>query len=90
MLFGERARVPDGYAHIAAKLLVPLVPVFCYRLPDGNARLDIELMFVPDDAADRDQIYRVALDFGVRTLECAITAHPDQWVVTTPLWISSF
>ena len=92
MLCGERARVPDGYAHIAAKLRVPLVPVFCYRLPAqcGRAQLDIKPMFVPDTqaSADREQAYRAALDFGVRTLECAITAHPDQWVVTTPLWIA--
>jgi len=24
----------------------------------------------------------------VRALEYAIAAHPDQWVLTTPLWIA--
>jgi len=91
-LCGAPARVPDGYAHIAAKLRVPLVPAFCYRLPDGRAQLNIEPMFVPDAqaSANREQAYRAALDFGVRTLERAVTTHPDQWVVTTPLWISDF
>jgi lauroyl/myristoyl acyltransferase len=87
MLCGERARVPDGYAHIAAKLRVPLVPTFCYRLPEGRARLEVEPMFVPDDQATREDLYRAALDFGARALERAVTAHPDQWVVTAPLWM---
>lgn len=87
MLCGTPARVPDGYAHMAAKLRVPLVPAFCYRLPDDHARLDIGPMFLPDDTADRDQVYRAALDFGVHELEHVVTAHPDQWVLTTPIWI---
>jgi KDO2-lipid IV(A) lauroyltransferase len=90
MLCGAPARVPDGYAHLAAKTLVPLVPAFCHRLPDGRTRLDIGPMFLPDDAADRDRVYRAALDFGVRELERVITAQPDQWVLTTPIWISDF
>jgi len=87
MLCGERARVPDGYAHIAAKLRVPLVPTFCYRSPEGRAQLNIQPMFVSHEAADRQLAYRAALDFGVLTLERVVTAHPSQWVVTTPLWI---
>jgi KDO2-lipid IV(A) lauroyltransferase len=87
MLCGERARVPDGYAHIAAKLRVPLVPTFCYRSPEGCAQLNIQPMFVPPEAADRQVAYRAALDFGVLTLERVVTTHPDQWVMTTPLWI---
>src|SRR5512137_392257 len=65
LLCGERARVPDGYAHMAAKLRVPLVPAFCYRLPNGRAQLNIEPMFAPDAQApaDREQVYRAALDF---------------------------
>jgi lauroyl/myristoyl acyltransferase len=87
MLCGAPARVPDGYAHIAAKLRVPLVPAFCYCLPGHRTQLDIWPMFLPDETADRDEVYRAALDFGVRELERAITTHPEQWVLTTPIWI---
>jgi lauroyl/myristoyl acyltransferase len=87
-LCGEPARLPDGYAHLAAKLRVPLVPAICYRLPDGRAQLGVEPMLVFDDVADRQSAYHAALDFGVRTLERAITAYPDQWVMTTPIWVS--
>jgi KDO2-lipid IV(A) lauroyltransferase len=85
-LCGARAHVPDGYAHIAAKLRTPLVAGFCYRLPDGRARIKLEASFVPDPAAERDQVYRAALEFGVRQLERVVSTRPDQWILTTPIW----
>jgi len=84
---GARARVPDGYAQIAAKLRTPLVMGFCYRLPGGRARTEMGPVYVPALSARREDVYREALEFGVRELERGITAHPDQWVLTTPLWI---
>jgi KDO2-lipid IV(A) lauroyltransferase len=87
MLCGKLAHVPDGYARIAAKTRTPLITGFCYRLPDGRARIETQAMYLPDPTADRDAVYRAALDFGVRELERAITAHPEQWVLTTPIWI---
>ena len=86
-LCGKRAHVPDGYARIAAKTRTPLITGFCYRLPDGRARIEMQAVYLPDPTADRNEIYRTALDFGVRELERTITAHPEQWVLTTPIWI---
>jgi len=86
-LCGKLAHVPDGYARIAAKTRVPLVTGFCYRLPDGRARIEMQAMHLPDPTADRNEVYRAALDFGVQELERAITTHPEQWVLTTPIWI---
>lgn len=85
-LCGEWARVPDGYAHLAAKTRAPIVIGFCYRLPRGKLRAELGPVFVPDENGRREEIYRAALDFGVRELERAIQAHPDQWTLTTPLW----
>lgn len=87
-LCGEPARVPDGYARIAARTLAPIIIGFCYRLPNGRAQAELGSSFVPDATGDREEVYRAALDFGVRSLERAITAHPEQWVLTTPLWIT--
>jgi len=89
-LCGKQAHVPDGYARIAAKTRTPLITGFCYRLPDGCARIEMQAAYLPDLTADREQVYRAALDFGVRELERAITTHPEQWVLTTPIWISDF
>jgi len=86
-LCGKLAHVPDGYARIAAKTRTPLVTGFCYRLPDCGARIEMKAVYLPDPTADREQVYRAALDFGVRELERAITTHPEQWVLTTPIWI---
>ncbi len=85
-LCGEWAQVPDGYAHLAAKTRAPIVIGFCYRLPQGRLRAELGPVFVPDENARREEIYRAALDFGARELERAITSHPDQWTLTTPLW----
>jgi len=86
-LCGKSAHVPDGYARIAAKTRTPLVTGFCYRLPGGRARIEMQAMYLPDLTADREQVYRAALDFGVQELERVITMHPEQWVLTTPIWI---
>jgi lauroyl/myristoyl acyltransferase len=86
-LCGKPAHVPDGYARIATKTRTPLVTGFCYRLPGGRARIEMQAVYLPDLTADRELVYRAALDFGVRELERAITTHPEQWVLTTPIWI---
>jgi len=86
-LCGAKARMPDGFAHLSAKMRAPLLTAFCYRLPDGHAHAHIGSSFIPDMTDDEDKTYHAALDFGVQALEQAITTHPDQWVLTTPLWI---
>jgi phosphatidylinositol dimannoside acyltransferase len=86
MVCGEPAHVPDGYARVAARTGSPIVIGFCYREPNGRVWADLGPSFVPNPVADREETYRAALDFGVQALERAITAHPEQWVLTTPLW----
>jgi phosphatidylinositol dimannoside acyltransferase len=83
---GKPAHVPDGYARVAARTGSPIVIGFCYRERSGRVWAELGPSFVPDPLADREKTYRAALDFGVRALERAITAHPEQWVLTTPLW----
>ena len=86
MVCGEPAHVPDGYARVAARTGSPIVIGFCYRQPGGRVWAELGPSFVPDPVADREETYRAALNFGVQALERAITAHPEQWVLTTPLW----
>jgi lauroyl/myristoyl acyltransferase len=85
-LCGKPAHVPDGYARVAARTGSPIVIGFCYRERNGRVWAELGPSFVPDPLADREETYRAALDFGVRALERAITAHPEQWVLTTSLW----
>ncbi len=86
-LCGKLAHLPDGYAQIAAKTGAVLVGGFCYWLPGGRVRTEMGPIFVPQTGrANRRAVYEAALDFGVRVLANAITAHPDQWVLTTPIW----
>jgi KDO2-lipid IV(A) lauroyltransferase len=87
-LCGEPAHVPDGYARIAARTRSPVVIGFCYRAPGGRVRAELGPVLVPDRAASREEAYGAALDFGVQALERAVTTHPDQWALTTPIWIT--
>jgi hypothetical protein len=41
---------------------------------------------VPPEGGRREEVYAQALEYGVQALARAITAHPDQWVLTTPIW----
>ncbi len=87
-LCGEPAHLPDGYARLVAKTRAPLVAGFCYRLSSGRVRTELKPVYVPDPhETDQQRIYKAALESGVRALECAIMAYPDQWVLTTPIWV---
>jgi KDO2-lipid IV(A) lauroyltransferase len=83
---GAPARLPDGYARLVARTRAPLVIGFARRLPGERLRLDMEPPYVPPEEASREEVYAQALDFGVQALARAVTAHPDQWVLTTAIW----
>lgn len=84
---GAPAHLPDGYARLVAKTRAPLLAGFCYRLAAGRWRIEFGPSFVPAPVAAQEEVYRHALELGVRALESAATAHPDQWVLTTPVWL---
>lgn len=83
---GTTAHLPDGYAQLVARTRTPLVVGFARRLPDGQMRMEIEPPYIPLADTSREQVYAQALEFGVQALEKAVSAHPDQWVLTTPIW----
>ena len=83
---GAAAHLPDGYAKLVARTRAPLVIGFSRRLPGERLRLELEPPYTPPESASREEIYAQALDYGLRALARAVTAHPDQWVLTTPIW----
>ncbi len=85
-LLGAPAYLPDGYAKLAARTRAPLVVGMGRCTADNRVHLDLEPPYIPSQDGDRDEIYEQALDYGVQALARAITAHPDQWVLTTPIW----
>lgn len=86
LFLGAPAHLPDGYARLAARTRAPLLIGFARRLPGERIRLDIEPPYVPPENTSREVVYAQALEFGMDALARAVTAHPDQWVLTTRLW----
>ncbi|MBN1890965.1 MAG: lysophospholipid acyltransferase family protein [Thermoflexales bacterium] len=83
---GANAHMPDGYAKLVARTRAPFVVGFARRLPDGQMHMEIDPPYVPPADASREQVYAQALEIGVQALARAVSAHPDQWVLTTPIW----
>jgi lauroyl/myristoyl acyltransferase len=83
---GAPAHLPDGYARLVARTRTPFVAGFARRLPDGQMRLEIESPYVPPADASREQVYATVLEVGMQALARAVSAYPDQWVLTTPIW----
>lgn len=83
---GAPAHLPDGYARLVARTRAPLVIGFGRRLAGERVRLDIEPPYVPPPGAPREQVYAQALEHGVQALGRAVSAWPEQWVLTTAVW----
>lgn len=83
--FGAPARLPDSAVRLALRTGAPLIVGFGYRQPGG--RFLVRVFPVP---LQRTGHHEVSLDRGmeavVALLETQIRAHPEQWILTTPVW----
>lgn len=85
-LCGAPARLPIGAAMLGQRYGVPLIPVCSHRQANGQVTVTVgEPLSIPagDPTSKR---YAQGLDTLAGTLERMITAAPEQWVLTTPLW----
>lgn len=85
-LCGAVARLPSGAAELSARYGAPLIPMRAQRLANGHVTVTVgePLCCTIDASRSRSHAQTLA---GV--LERMITAAPDQWVLTTPLWDST-
>lgn len=85
-LFGAPALLPAGPVQLALRTGALLLPVHALRLPDHRflVRIDpaIELSRRGDDEAD----LAAGMERLASVLEGWIGPHPDQWLVTVPVW----
>ena len=84
--FGLPAHLPDGYARIARRTGVPIIPGFGMRLNNHKLRATfgpvIDVSRTTDPNADILEI----IDRSVRVAEKQIAADPGQWVMFQPVW----
>jgi lauroyl/myristoyl acyltransferase len=84
--FGAPARLPEGHVRLALRAGAPLILGFSRRLgPDAYEARFWPHFCLPDEGSEADRL-AAGMSYIVSGLEEAIGRHPEQWVVTVPMW----
>jgi lauroyl/myristoyl acyltransferase len=84
--FGAPARLPDGHVRLALRTGAPLILGFSRRLGRDAYEARFWPHFcLPDQGSEEDRL-AAGMAYVVGGLEEAIGRHPEQWVVTVPIW----
>jgi lauroyl/myristoyl acyltransferase len=85
--FGEPARLPIGPVELSQRTGAPLVGGFCSyvsaKLMVGEI-VPLSFEFTEEEQANTDKLMCGVIEM----MEKFIGAHPEQWVVFSPIWIS--
>jgi lauroyl/myristoyl acyltransferase len=84
--FGAPARLPIGPVNLSLRTGAPLVGAFgCYsargRITGSFFRLTLALS---EEERRQPEVIEAAV---IKLVEQAVSAHPDQWVVFSPVWV---
>jgi len=83
---GAPARLPDGYAQLSLRTGAPIIAGFGQRLPDNTFVARFEPPLELEATGDRNRDARVGVEKVVAIMERYIAQHPDQWVMSVPIW----
>jgi lauroyl/myristoyl acyltransferase len=84
--FGAPARLPDGHVRLALHTGAPLIMGFSRRLGKDLYEARFWPHFcIPDEGSEEARL-AAGMAYVVDGLEEAISAYPEQWVVTIPIW----
>ena len=84
--FGAPARLPDGYAQLSLRTGAPIIAGFGQRLPDNTFVAHFEPSLELEATGDRNRDVRAGVEKVVAIMERYIGEHPEQWVMSVPLW----
>jgi KDO2-lipid IV(A) lauroyltransferase len=84
--FGAPARLPDGYAQLSLRTGAPIIVIFSQRLADNTFVVYLEPPLELEATGDRDHDARAGVEKVVAMMERYIGEHPEQWVMSVPLW----
>ena len=87
--FNYPARLPDGHVRLALRTGAPLVLGFSHRNTDHTYQAYFLPPFHPPAEGTEEARVAAGTRFIVRELEKAIRQNPEQWVVTTSIWVDS-
>ncbi len=85
-LFGAPARLPDGHVRLALRTGAPLILGFSRRLFRDVYEARFWPHFLIPVQGSEEERFAAGMAYVVRGLEEAIARHPEQWVVTVPMW----
>ena len=84
--FGEPAHLPDGHVRLSLRTGAPLILGFSRRLGQDAYEARFWPHFcIPDEGSEEERL-AAGMAYVVKGLEQAISACPEQWVVTVPIW----
>lgn len=84
--FGAPTRLPDGPVQVALRTGAPILPAFALRLPDNSFLVQIEPPLELSRTGDREVDIEAGMRQVVAVMERHIARHPEQWLVTMPIW----
>jgi lauroyl/myristoyl acyltransferase len=84
--FGAPGHLPRGYADLALRTGAPIVVGFGYRQPDHSFLTCLEPPLYLEQSGDHERDVRAGVARVVSIMEHHIASHPEQWVLTYPIW----
>ncbi len=84
--FGHRTVLPDGHVRLAMKTGSPLIMGFSQRLGQDRYQAHFLPHFpIPKEGTEAERL-AAGMAYIVHGMESAISAAPEQWTVTVPMW----
>lgn len=87
LLFGQPARLPDGYLKLALIARAALILGFVYRLPDDRFRIVIEPEIELTSTGNIEHDILFNLPKALAVFERHLRAAPQQWVLFQRVWL---
>jgi lauroyl/myristoyl acyltransferase len=89
LFFGEPAYLPIGPVSLSQRTGAPLVGAYGWqtsRTRSGGEFVPLTLELTEEEQMNTDTVMCALIE----SLEKYIKAHPEQWIVFSPVWISDF
>jgi len=84
--FGAPAHLPRGHVELALRTGAPIVVGFGYRQPGHTFLAHLETPLYLERSGDHERDVRAGVAKIVTIMEHHIANHPEQWVLTYPIW----
>lgn len=85
-LFGSPTLLTDGPVQLAVRTNTPLIPAYVERLPDDTFVVHVEPPLEIPQTGDRRADVAAGMEMAIAVMERYIARHPEQWLVSTPVW----